>query len=272
MQVFRGMDIGTAKPDAVARERFAYHLVDVADPSEEYTAAEFQAAGTAILDAAAARDADVVIAGGSGLHFRSLVDPLEFPRTDSAMRAQLEGTDAAGLIEELLAADPDAAAVVDLANPRRVLRAVEILRLTGATPTVRAGSVQAERVRAYEPSRTFTAVGVDPGEGLGARIEARFDEMLDAGLLDEVAALAPRLGRTACRAVGYRQMLDVVERGRPLAAARDEAIRATASLAKRQRTYFRRDPRIRWIPWHHETEQMLEVALDSLIEDATWIS
>ena len=272
MQVFRGMDIGTAKPDPATRERFEYHLVDVADPSDEYTAADFQRAGTSVLDAAEAGGTDIVIAGGSGLHFRSLVDPLEFPPTDDGVRAELEATDVEALRAELLAADPAASTVVDLANPRRVLRAVEILRLTGARPTERAGSPQAGRIRDYEPSRTFTAIGVDPGDRIGRRIEARFDQMLEAGLLEEVAGLAPRLGRTARQAVGYRQLLDVVEQLRPIGSAREEAIRATASLAKRQRTYFRRDPRIRWVPWHHETEQMLDRALESLAGDTPWTS
>jgi len=272
MQVFRGMDIGTAKPDAATRHRYGYHLVDVADPVDEYTAAEFQSAGRAILDEAISGGRDVVIAGGSGLHFRSLVDPLEFPPTDAGLRCELEHTDIEALRSGLLAADSEAAAVVDLANPRRVLRAVEILRLTGATPTQRASSAQAERVRTYVSIRAFAAVGVDPGDLIGQRIEARFDAMLEAGFVAEVAALAPRLGRTARQAVGYRQLLDVVERGRRLALAREEAIRSTASLAKRQRTYFRRDPRIRWIPWHHETEQMLAGALESLAGDATWTS
>jgi len=258
------MDIGTAKPNVTTRIRFAYHLVDVADPSEEYTAAEFQAAGRVVLDAADAKGSDVVIAGGSGLHFRSLVDPLAFPPTDDELRTHLEATDIEDLRAELLAADPGAAAVVDLTNPRRVLRAVEILRLTHATPSQRARSAQAQSVRDYEPARQFTAVGIDPGDRIGGRIEARFDHMLDAGLLAEVSTVAQRLGRTARQAVGYRQLLDVVERGRPLTSAREEAIRATASLAKRQRTFFRRDPRISWIPWHHETERMLEGALDVL--------
>lgn len=272
MQVFRGMDIGTAKPDAATQLRYGYHLIDVADPLDEYTAAEFQAAGATILDEAEEGGRDVVIAGGSGLHFRSLVDPLEFPPTDDDMRVELEHADLEVLRLELLAADPGAASVVDLANPRRVLRGVEILRLTGATPTKRAASSQAEQVRAYVPVRAFTAVGVDPGDLIGERIEIRFDRMLAAGFVDEVAALAPRLGRTARRAVGYRQLLDVVARRRSLASAREEAIRSTASLAKRQRTYFRRDPRIRWIPWHHEAEQMLEGALESLVGDAPWTS
>lgn len=272
MQVFRGMDIGTAKPDADTRERFGYHLVDVADPKDEYTVAEFQTAGNRILDRIEASAGTVVIAGGSGLHFRSLVDPLEFPPTDAELRAELESLEAAALREELVRSDPTAANVIDMDNPRRVLRAVEIVRLTGATPTSRAASTEAQAVRAYEPVRRFVAIGVDPGSGIRGRIEKRFDAMLDAGLVDEVASLAPTMGRTARQAVGYREVLAVVEEGRDLAAARDSAVAATASLAKRQRTYFRRDPRIRWIPWHHEPEQMLSSAVDRLPKDTSWSS
>ena len=269
MQVFVGMDIGTAKPDQATRRRFRYRMIDVADPSEEYTVADFQAAGTAILDAADASGRDVVIAGGSGLHFRSLVDPLDFPPTDLELRAELETASDSELSDELLGADPEAAGVVDLANPRRVLRAVEILRLTGATPSRRAASDEAEAIRSYRPMRPFSAVGIDPGSIIGGRIERRFDAMLSAGLVAEVAGLAPRLGRTARQAVGYRELLPVADGACDLAAARNEAIRATASLAKRQRTYFRRDPRIRWIPWHHDSNEMLGAALEALAEDVT---
>ena len=272
MQVFRGMDIGTAKPDPATRRRFAYHLVDVADPSDEYTVAEFQSAGRKVLDRAGSSDGTVVIAGGSGLHFRSLVDPLEFPPTDEDLRAELEVASVNDLREELAAADPAVGEVLDLANPRRVLRAVEVMRLTGATPTARAASDQAQAVRTYRPLRPFTAIGVDPGPEIRQRIEERFDAMLDEGLVDEVAALAPSLGRTSRQAVGYRELLPVVEEGRDLDAARDDAITATTSLVKRQRTYFRRDPRIRWIPWHHEPEQVLRSALEELKKDMPWIS
>jgi tRNA dimethylallyltransferase len=96
--------------------------------------------------------------------------------------------------------------------------------------------------------------------------------MLATGLVEEVAGLAPRLGRTARQAVGYRELLPVVEGDRDLASARAEAIRSTGSLAKRQRTYFRRDPRIQWIPWHHETSEMLDGALEALAKDAEWTS
>jgi tRNA dimethylallyltransferase len=272
MQVFRGMDIGTAKPESHTRERFAYHLVDVADPADEYTVAEFQAVGIDVLDRIESSAGTVVIAGGSGLHFRSLVDPLEFPPTDTGLRSRLESLSADDLRKELADADPMATEIVDMANPRRVLRAVEIIRLTGDTPTSRAASAEAQAVRGYQPLRPFTAIGVDPGSQIRHRIEKRFDAMLNAGLVDEIAGLAPTLGRTARQAVGYRELLPVVEEGLDLADARDDAITATASLVKRQRTYFRRDPRIQWIPWHHEPEQMLRSALDQIEKDTSWTS
>lgn len=273
MQVFRGMDIGTAKPDSAARERFIYHMVDVADPAREFNVAEFQTMGTAILDKA---DADggrpIVIAGGSGLHFRSLVDPLEFPGTDPALREELERIPASDLSRELLSVDPDAGAVVDLNNPRRVLRAVEIIRMGGERPTTRAATDRAADVRSYRPIRSFTAIGIDPGPLLTGRIERRFDTMMDTGFLDEVARLAPVLGRTARQAVGYRELLGVVEGTAEPAEARDRAIRATRALAKRQRTYFRKDPRIRWIPWHHDVEQMTHDVISQFEEGSTWTS
>ncbi|MEN8114183.1 MAG: tRNA (adenosine(37)-N6)-dimethylallyltransferase MiaA [Actinomycetota bacterium] len=262
MQVFRGMDIGTAKPDEETRWRFGYHLVDVADPSEDYTVAQFQRAGVEVLDRAEKAGTTIVVAGGSGLHFRSLMDPLEFPPTDDELRSDLEALSSDDLKRQLLSADPDAGTVVDLANPRRVLRAVEIWSLTGDTPTERAATKQADAVRSYKPVRPFVAVGLDPGEDLSDRIEERFDQMLTAGLLDEVNRLAARMGRTARQAVGYRELLRVVEEGSPLAEARAATIAATTALAKRQRTFFRRDPRIRWIPWHHDAEALATTALE----------
>ena len=272
MQVFRGMDIGTAKPNLATRNRFGYYLVDIADPAHEFTVADFQAAGSAVLSDIEAAGRHSVVAGGSGLHFRSLVDPLEFPPTDPGLRRDLETQEHGRLVEALLLADPTAATVVDLANPRRVLRAVEVLRLTGSTPTERAATPDAEAVRTYRPARPFTAIGVDPGPLIAERIENRFDQMLAAGFLSEVAEIAPLLGRTARQAVGYRELLGVIEGVADLETARADAIRATVALAKRQRTYFRRDPRIHWIPWHHEPEAVVQTAIDVLAKDAPWIS
>jgi len=272
MQVFRGMDIGTAKPAPEARNRYRYHMVDVADPSDEYTVARYQKEGRRALDDAGERDVSVVIAGGSGLHFRSLVDPLEFPPTNPVLRRELEEKTDGELVDQLLRIDPSAGEVLDMANPRRVLRAVEIAIVTGAGPTERAGTDAARAVRDYRPVRAFTGLGIDPGTAIHERIARRFDAMLTAGLLAEVTSLAPEMGRTARQAVGYREMLRVVEGRTDRGTAREEAIRATVALVKRQRTYFRKDPRIRWIPWHHDVEQMVDEALEHHEEGSAWTS
>jgi tRNA dimethylallyltransferase len=249
MQIYREMDIGTAKPDRVLRAEVPHHMIDLCDPEDEFSVAEFQDAGRRVMAAVRERRQRVVIAGGSGLHFRSLVDPLEFPPTDPEVRAALEQTASADLSVELLAADPSAGSHVDLANPRRVMRAVEVLRLTGRLPSERAATESAAAVRSYEPRHPFVGVGLDPGDALRSRVEARLDAMLAAGLMDEVTRLAPRLGLTAAQAVGYKQLLPVVTGAVDLAEARDIAVAATLALAKRQRTFFRRDPRIDWLTW-----------------------
>jgi tRNA dimethylallyltransferase len=268
MQVYRGMDIGTAKPSSGEREVIRHHLIDIADPVTEFTAVAFQAAGRRVMDGIAARGRTAVIVGGSGLHFRSLIDPLTFAPTDEALRDLLEAEDAEALRRELLTADPDAAAVVDLDNRRRVLRAVEVLRLTGQTPTHRAGGDEAAAIRSYRSQRPFLAVGLDPGVQLADRVVARFDGMLEAGLLAEVASLCGRMGRTAAQAVGYRELLPVVAGESALEDARERTIDATLALAKRQRTFFRRDPRVRWLPWHHDLGTMVERARRVL--EAAW--
>jgi len=271
MQVYREMDIGTAKASAQARARVPHHLIDLVEPSDTYTVAEFQERGRAVLDDLERTATPAIIAGGSGLHFRALIDPLEFPPTDEALRRELEATDPAALVGELLLADPETADHVDLANPRRVLRAVEVYRLTGATPAERALEPNAADVRGYRSMRPVAAIGVDPEVRRAQRVTERFDAMLEAGFLGEVEALAPRLGTTARQAVGYRELLDVVAGRLTLAAGRDRAIQATLSLAKRQRTFFRRDPRIRWIPWHDDAAERLDAARIAL-EEASWIS
>ena len=270
MQVYRGMDIGTAKPPQEQRNR--YHLIDLADPAEEYSVAQFQAEGRKVLSSLRAEGRQVVIVGGSGLHFRALVDPLEFPPTDQKLRRRLEATDPADLATHLLAIDPGAAEVVDLANPRRVLRAVEVHALTGATPSERSHLPDAAAVREYVPIHDFIAVGVDPGDDLRMRVERRLDAMLEAGLLEEVAGLVDRLGPTAAGAVGYKELLPVVAGDEDLATAREHLVAATMALAKRQRTFFRRDPRINWLVWHDDPEARLEAARATLKETPAWTS
>lgn len=244
MQVYRGMDIGTAKATAVERAEVEHLMIDLVEPEVDFTVAEFQQVARGEIDS---RSEPILIVGGSGLHFRAVVDPLEFPPHDSALRAGLDAQPAESLVAELTAADPEAARWVDLDNPRRVSRAVEILRLTGATPSARGESEHAAHVREYRSLFPLDVFGVDPGDEIGGMVDARVAEMRRAGLLEEVASLAGRLGRQAAQAVGYRQLLGVVagevseEEGFAAVAS------ATRALVKRQRTYFGRDPRIQWM-------------------------
>jgi tRNA dimethylallyltransferase len=244
MQVYRGMDIGTAKPTVDDRRAVPHAMIDLADPDEEYSVARFQREARRRM---AGWAGPVVIVGGSGLHFRAVVDPLEFPPTDGVLRAELEAAPPAVLVAELERADPDAGQLVDLGNPRRVIRAVEILRLTGRTPSRRARSEEAESVRTYRSVVPLAVIGLDPGEEVAWRVRRRLSAMRRQGFLAEVESLADRLGRTACQAVGYRQLLDVVRGRTDLERGFASAERATMMLAKRQRTYFRRDPRIHWL-------------------------
>lgn len=268
MQVYRGMDIGTAKPSPSEQAAVPHHLIDLAEPEEDFSAARFQAAGRAALDSAA----PMILAGGSGLHMRAIVDPLEFPPSDPQVRAAIDALDDDAARAELLAADPNAAEVLDLANPRRVQRAVEIVRLTGRTPSSRHADPSAAAVREYRPLIDFVAVGVDPGDGLEERAARRLEAMIDAGLLDEVAGLRHRLGRTAAQAVGYKELLPVVDGELSVDEGVAAAIRATVALAKRQRTFFRRDPRIRWIDWDDDPQVRLERAAAALRGEGAWTS
>lgn len=269
MQVYRGMDIGTAKPSAAERERVTHHMIDLADPDEEFTVARFQRQAREVI---AATERPVIVAGGSGLHFRAVVDPMRFPPQDEAVRARLEGLDADEARRRLLGVDPAAGELVDLANPRRVVRALEVWELTGATPSARAATPEAADLRAYRPELPVRAVGIDPGPALPARVQWRLADMREAGLLEEVRGLAPRLGRTAAQAVGYRQLLPVVAGERPVDEGFAAAESATLALARRQRTFFRRDPRIRWIPWSSDLGTLVGRVVEALEVEAPCIS
>ena len=272
MQVYRGMDIGTAKPPPADQAEVRHHMIDLVDPDTDYAVAEFQRTGRAAMAAIAARERPVVIVGGSGLYFRSMVDPLRFPPSDRAVRVAVDGMSRSDAVAELLEVDPGAGDHVDLANPRRVSRALEIVRLEGGTPTERAADPQFERVKNYRPEVPFVAVGVDPGDTLGERVERRIDQMLGAGLVAEVAGLADRLGQTASSAVGYRQMLPVVAGTCTVSEGREATVRATMALARKQRTYFGRDPRIRWLAWHPDLAVRYAAADRAIGEMTSWSS
>lgn len=272
MQVYRGMDIGTAKPDATARHRVRYRMIDVLEPSAAMTARWFQEIGRAALQEELERCGRVIICGGSGLHFRAIVDPMTFAPTDRQLRSALEGEPHDVRRERLEAADPRAGSVVDLDNPRRVVRALEVLELTGLTPSERARSPEARALAQYRALFPFVGIGMDPGAGFARRVEERFTMMLDQGFVDEVRALADDLGRTASQAVGYRELLAHVRGESGLDEATADATAATRALVKRQRTFFGRDPRIAWQPWQDDDSRRLAAAVDEIGERARWSS
>lgn len=266
------MDIGTAKPSRAIQERIPHRMIDVAEPSEDISAKAFQDLGVAAIADALESHGRVVIVGGSGLHFRALVDPMTFYPTDPVIRSGLEGMAPEELRRMLVDVDPHAGSHVDLDNPRRVVRALEIHTLTGVTPSVRATTPEASALRNYEPRIPFVGFGLDAGEGQKGRVADRFTAMLDDGLLTEVEELSQRLGTTAAQAVGYKQLLDVVRGHVDLPTAIDTAIGATNGLVKRQRTFFGRDPRITWLPWQDDGEQRVAASVASIKEVAQWTS
>ena len=244
MQVYRGMDIGTAKPSAEDRERVPHSMIDLVDPSDDYSVQEFQREARDVIENSSE---GVMLVGGSGLHMRAVIDPLEFLPTDAALRRELEEGDLDDLVGELSTVDPNAGEHVDLANPRRVIRAVEVHRLTGRTPSDIAIDPTREAVSRYESLYDCTIFGLDPGDALSDRIDARLEKMLECGLYDEVVSLVGKMGRTASQAVGYAQLAQVVSDELDLDQGVAATRKATMALARRQRAWFRRDPRIHWI-------------------------
>jgi tRNA dimethylallyltransferase len=255
MQVYRDMNIGTAKPTARERARVAHHMVDLVDPIEEFSVAEFRKQGRSIIESATV---PMIICGGSGLHFRSLVDPMSFAPTDPDLRRELEGTGLDVLVSMLVTADPEAHLYLDLANKRRVVRAVEIGRLGSGFPSERFKSEEAVRLRRYVSDFEFLGFGIDPGDGLESRVASRLQEMISAGLLEEVRDLEPRMGRTARAAIGYRELLDAFAAKTSVESALAEIGSNTMKLARRQRTWFQRDPRISWIPWSSDPAEIAD--------------
>jgi tRNA dimethylallyltransferase len=237
-------------------------MIDVVDPESEFSVAEFRRQGRAVMNSA---DSPLIITGGSGLHFRALVDPMSFAPTDPTLRSELEGSQLADLVAELKTADPEVGSHVDLANPRRVIRAVEILRLSGETPSKRATTTEAENLARYVSDVDFAAVGLDAEDATETRIDVRLAEMRRSGMTDEVRGLVSRMGRTARGAVGYRELLSHLEGTSTEEEAYRLAAAGTKKLARKQRTWFRRDPRIRWIPWTEDVDQRADRALEALI-------
>ncbi len=247
MLVYRGMDIGTAKPTLQERARVRHHLVDVVDPGEEFSVARFQPMARAAIADVLARGRSPLLVGGSGLYFHAVVDEFVFPPTEEGVRRRLEGEAAAVglpvLYQRLVDQDPEAAARVQPANLRRIVRALEVIELTGRRFSSFRGAMDAPASR-YR----LVVLGVDPGQELRrARVVERVAAMAGAGLVEEVRRLAGRpLSRTARQALGYKELLDALAAGTPLDAALDEVVARTHHYARRQLAWFRRDRRVRW--------------------------
>ena len=244
MQLYAGMDVGTAKLTPDERRGVPHHLLDVWPVTRTATAADYQALCRAVLDDLLARGVTPVVVGGSGLYVRAALDDLRFPGTDPALRASLEDELARegpyALHARLAALAPEAAARMEPGNGRRTVRALEVVALTGAMPG---------ELTAYAPLYDAVHVGLDRDD-LGERVALRVDRMWEQGLLEEVARLDDeglREGVTASRALGYAQALAQLDGRLSEAQAREATVVATRRFVRRQRAWFRRDPRISWL-------------------------
>ncbi|MBM2617742.1 tRNA (adenosine(37)-N6)-dimethylallyltransferase MiaA [Actinoplanes sp. LDG1-06] len=247
MQLYRGMDIGTAKLTSDEREGVPHHLLDIWDVTFPAAVAEYQALARAAIDDVLARGKTPLLVGGSGLYVRAVLEEFEFPGTDPAVRARLEqelvSSGPAELHERLRVSDPVAAEKILPSNGRRIVRALEVIELTGQPFTAALPSPTP-----YYPS---VQIGVDRAtDDLDERIALRVDLMWQAGLLEEVRALLPlglRDGRTASRALGYQQALAEIDGDMTQDEAKADTVRGTRRFVRRQRSWFRRDPSITWL-------------------------
>jgi tRNA dimethylallyltransferase len=247
MQLYQGMDIGTAKVTQAEQQGIPHHLLDIWPVTRTANAAEYQALAREALAGIAARGRTPLLVGGSGLYVRAALDDLQFPGTDSGTRLTLEQelaqAGAPAMHARLATLDPAAAAAILPSNGRRIVRALEVIELTGEPFSA--------NLPDYTKSRPAIQLGLTlPRPELDARVTARVDRMLAAGFEGEVRALAARGlrdGRTASRALGYQQLLRYLDGEWSLDQAREETIKATKRFARRQESWFRRDPRITWL-------------------------
>lgn len=266
MQVYRGMDIGTAKLTVPERRGVPHHVLDVLDVAEPSTVAEFQHSARTAVDDCLRRGVTPVLVGGSALYVRAVLDRFEFPGTEPAVRARLEqelaSTSSQALHDRLAALDPAAAATILPSNGRRLVRALEVVETTGRP------------FQARLPAHTYALdrvvqVGIDiPRDALDARIEQRVRRMWDAGFVDEVRLLRSaglEEGRTASRALGYRQVLAYLAGQVTERQAYDETVARTRRFARRQDSWFRRDPRITWLPY--DAPDLVARAVDAVRSD-----
>ncbi|WP_370415221.1 tRNA (adenosine(37)-N6)-dimethylallyltransferase MiaA [Streptomyces fradiae] len=268
MQLYRGMDIGTAKLTVEERGGVPHHLLDIWDVTEAASVAEYQRLARAEIDRLLAEGKVPVLVGGSGLYVRGALDVMEFPGTDPELRARLEAEleeRGSGVLHaRLAAADPEAARAILPSNGRRIVRALEVIEITGKPFTA--------NLPGHDSVYDTVQIGVDVARPeLDERIATRVDRMWEAGLVDEVRALEARglrEGRTAARALGYQQVLAALAGECTEDEARAETVRATKRFARRQDSWFRRDPRVHWLSGAAEDRGELPRRALTLVERA----
>ncbi len=249
MQLYRGMDIGTAKLTMEERRGVPHHLLDILTVDQDASVAQYQGLARAAVDEIRERGKTAIIVGGTGLYIKSIIDEMNFPETDPALRKRLEdeaellGT--AELYSRLRVLDPDAAAAIEPANTRRIIRALEVIEVTGEPYSANLPSDTSLR---YPEARHF-GLAMERAN-LAPRIEARVHRMFAQGLVEEVRSLISQgllAGTTAQRAIGYAQVISFINGEISLEQAIEETIVATRQYVRRQETWFKRDQRIQWI-------------------------
>jgi tRNA dimethylallyltransferase len=263
MQLYKGMDIGTAKITAQERKGIPHHLMDLLDVTQDANVAWFQENARAAITQIHARGKNVIVVGGTGLYIKAILDELNFPDTDPVVRAELElefATKGIGpLFERLEKLDPAAALAIDKANSRRVIRALEVIKITGKPFTANLPREESSR---YPDAKQFGLV-MDR-DALSERISHRVERMWEQGFVAEVEKLllaGITQGVTAQRALGYAQVIAQLEGKVSEEEAKEETKRATRQYARRQETWFSRDERITWIS---PTQNALQLILESI--------
>lgn len=248
MQLYRGMDVGTAKLPPHERRGIPHHLLDTLEVTEPATVAEFQGQARAVITELRGRGVTPVLVGGSALYTRAVLDEFEFPGTDPAVRARLEAelaeVGSAAMHARLAEVDPESASRILVENGRRVVRALEVAEITG-----RPFSATLPRLEYVDPRTVQVGVDIDRPT-LDTRIEQRVGEMFAAGFVAEVERLLARglaQGRTASRAIGYPEVAAHLAGELSLDEARERTVVATRRFARRQDAWFRKDPRIHWV-------------------------
>ena len=268
MQLYQGMDIGTAKLPLDERAGIPHHLLDVVPVKQDVTVAWYQTQARAKVDELLSKNIPVIVVGGTGLYIKALLDDLNFPDTDPIIRQRItdeaEVAGAEAMHAKLATLDPAAALAIPVANIRRVIRALEVIELTGEPYT---SSLPRQDSTRY-PDTIQIGLAMER-EHLGERINTRVDRMWDQGFVDEVETLIDQgllEGSTAQKAIGYSQIIAMKHGLTTEDEAKEETKRATRQYARRQETWFSRDTRITWLSAHSTTKARLEVALATIIK------